>query len=990
MNRSLKSLFGGLEEIIEAFEDARALDKSVRIRDFLPDRDAPVYIESLQELIRVELDHQFRNGVGASLDEYREEFPELFASPDLLVPLAFEEYRLRLQTTSPMDSAEFAERYGIDTSQWPKPVKAAADHSSGNLCAGVNADFQPGDRLLDFVIVGELGKGAFSKVYLARQLSLAGRLVVLKLSSIRLNEAERLAKLQHTNIVPVYSVHDHGRFSIICMPWFGSATLKEVIESVSADVAQKTGETFLSTVTACDSRTLTSFAISPQLSQPAVQRDIDLRSTAPSKSPLVGLDLEQATLWIGQRLAEGLNHAHSRGILHRDLKPANVLLTVDGQPMILDFNLATEQQDDSQTDAIVGGTLPYMSPEQIASIDSFRSLNATADVYSLGVILFELLTGRLPFKLNGGDRQKMIEERWSQYPGPRHANSRISVDTDSIIRKCLAADPSRRYSSAAELADDLRLQLSHQPLAHAVNRSARERAAKWVRRHPQVTSVSGIVTLSLIALAIVGGLWWKGYQNLQSSMAQQRFLELEKQLPSLQAEAFAAAIGEVPRAPVAELLQAAVLPFVSGIDGPHELQGIEKLSRLDQEAVRNAVSELQFMISELQSKPTAVPPAAPDSATARTESLSPSADSTDPETADDAENYRRAFELVMQSRFEDASRILTPLSNAHPNRFRVILSQGMLDIHSDRFEDAEIRLTAAIALQPDSVQAWYQRGVCRLGWKRYQGAAEDFSQVLKLDPSRLTALVSRAIANLRLGRSEIALRDLTQAINGGFPETRVYFLRAAVYRQLQNPDAARIDTEKGLSLEPRDALSWVARGLAWLPNKPETAISDFRQAQLLNPTSHEVFRNMSMVLSEYLHQPDEAIQVLNEAVVHHPQDAYLWAGRGVLHARAGRRAEAIHDAREALMHSDEPLLTYMVACIHALTSAQAPEDGDEALRQLANSVLSDASLAKLASTDQDLGPIVQRVEFQAILNAVEILNEPVAGQQIPKENAVNP
>jgi hypothetical protein len=98
----------------------------------------------------------------------------------------------------------------------------------------------------------------------------------------------------------------------------------------------------------------------------------------------------------------------------------------------------------------------------------------------------------------------------------------------------------------------------------------------------------------------------------------------------------------------------------------------------------------------------------------------------------------------------------------------------------------------------------------------------------------------------------------------------------------------------------------------------------------------------------------------------------------------------MHDAQVALVHSDEPLLTYMVACIYALTSTQAPEDGDAALRQLAKSVAADAALAKLASTDQDLAAIVRRVEFQAILNAVQILHEPVAGKQIPKENAVNP
>lgn len=145
------------------------------------------------------------------------------------------------------------------------------------------------------------------------------------------------------------------------------------------------------------------------------------------------MNCEQAALWIGQHLAEGLQHAHARGILHRDMKPANVLLTEDGQPMIMDFNLAVEQLSEHSRDSIAGGALPYMSPEQIAAIDSFRSLAPSTDIYSMGVILYEMLTGRLPFQHNGGDRKRMIEERWSTHPGPRQWNKTISVDADTIV-----------------------------------------------------------------------------------------------------------------------------------------------------------------------------------------------------------------------------------------------------------------------------------------------------------------------------------------------------------------------------------------------------------------------------------------------------------------------------------------------------------------------------------------------------------------------------
>lgn len=149
---------------------------------------------------------------------------------------------------------------------------------------------QPGDLLLDFVIVGQLGQGAFSKVYLARQLSLAGRVVVLKLSSIRMNEADRLAKLQHTNIMPVYSVHEIDQHSVLCMPWFGSTTLKDVIQVSRADVSHANGEAFLCTVNACDSKTRTSFRLSPEPAQPDHQ---NRRSRSNQRITTIGVGVDE-------------------------------------------------------------------------------------------------------------------------------------------------------------------------------------------------------------------------------------------------------------------------------------------------------------------------------------------------------------------------------------------------------------------------------------------------------------------------------------------------------------------------------------------------------------------------------------------------------------------------------------------------------------------------------------------------------------------------
>src|SRR5439155_9925527 len=118
-----------------------------------------------------------------------------------------------------------------------------------------------------------------------------------------------------------------------------------------------------------------------------------------------------AILWIVGRLAEGLAHAHDRGILHRDLKPANVLLTDDGQPMLLDFNLSEDCKLRGHAAAArVGGTLPYMSPEQLAAFsDRGRVVDARSDLYSLGLILYELLAGRSPFPAMSGPVRSNVE-----------------------------------------------------------------------------------------------------------------------------------------------------------------------------------------------------------------------------------------------------------------------------------------------------------------------------------------------------------------------------------------------------------------------------------------------------------------------------------------------------------------------------------------------------------------------------------------------------
>ncbi len=872
---------------------------------------------------------------------------------------------------------------------------------------------QPGETLGGFRVVSELGRGAFARVYLAEQVELAGRPVALKVAKALGDEPQALARLQHTHIVPIHSIHDDPAtgLRLLCMPFVGGANLAQILERSGARLpTQASGRSLLEALDGLDRphllRTMASRSGSQRatwntLPEPAPNRepasptavrsvlgrylaklpwrksldyagdsDLELAESGPEpgqedlRQParrfLRSHTYVQAAVWIAARLAEGLDHAHARGVLHRDLKPSNILIAADGTPMLLDFNLSADTNTHAGAEADrahLGGTLPYMAPEHLDAFNPggktpVSAVDERSDLYAIGLILYEMVAGRHPFEEPPANRPMvdilriMTEERLLGPPLARSINPMVPRSLDAIIAKALDPMPARRYAHAADMAEDLQRFLDDRPNLHAPEPSLKERAGKWWRRHPEVRGAGPVAaTAAILLFAILGAAWSiADYAEMaQSRLVRNHFNEDFRKVQLLLNTANGTAAHRKKGVEGAEKL----LRDYQVLSDPNWMQGplVRRLPPRQRDALREDLAELLLLTVRAKVTDTRPTQGDPEVRKALRSGIAwlDLAETFDPHPSsalfETRARYYRSLADAPRAEADDRRAQASP-----PRSARDYYLRGTERLAREDYDGAEADLTLAVALDPKRFWAWFTLGLCQFERGRYEESIGDFSvctvlspdfewpylnrglalaasgkllaarysydKALSLNADFIEARYNRALVCLLTADPAQALADLDKVIRLGRRDPNVRAARAEALARLGRRGQAENEFADALKIRPDDARILVARGMANLDADPSAARADFERILKRDESNGRAHYGMAMLLRRT--ELPEALKHARQARMLEPRADDALRLRCVLLGRLGQ-TEAEADAN-LLAQSPSPHNLYNAAC----------------------------------------------------------------------------
>jgi serine/threonine protein kinase/Flp pilus assembly protein TadD len=760
--------------------------------------------------LAAEMADAWRRGERLPAEAWLARHPELLDRPEEAVRLVYEEVCLRQECGEEVSAEELARRFP----RWSAELAVLLD-CHRLMQTGLSPPAFPavGESLGDFRIVAELGRGARGRVYLATQRALADRPVVLKATPRGAREHLSLARLQHTHIIPLHAMYEfpERKLRVLCMPFLGGATLARVLDLLAAQpVDRRTGQSLLDALDAA-----------------AADAPVRLPGRGGYRRAIAAASYVDAVCLVAACLADGLRHAHERGLIHLDLKPSNVLLAADAQPLLLDFHLAVHPLRAGQSPPEwFGGTPGYMSPEQEAACAAAQrggagatDVDGRSDVYALGRLLYVALAG--------GEAVPGLLPRLCR------VNPRVSVGLSDLVHKCLAERPGDRYPDAAALAADLRRHLADLPLRGVPNRDLRERWRKWRRRRPSAALWAGLLLALAAGGAALAGAAAGRYADARAALDEGEgqlrrgaYAEAARTLARGRAQAdglpgSAGLVGAIDaklrvarRAEAADELHAVAerLRFLAGSEArPARWDELRERCRMSWqsrglltdptagERVRDDLLDLALLWSDLESRLGSREEA---------RAVREEADELlgrDPAPRAAWEHVALGRSLLRSGELARAAEELDHAADLRPQDFWAHFYLGVCEYRRRDYGGAVHAFDVALALAPESAECYGNRGLAYAAWGKNDRARADYDRALTLDPRAAAARLSRGVLDYQEGRLAEAADDLGRALLDGADPATAHYNLALVRLARRDEDAARRELDRALADDPAHA-----------------------------------------------------------------------------------------------------------------------------------------------------------------------------------------